>query len=202
VQPEAVPGVAFTAREWDPASVLYYYRARWYDPGVGRFLGEDPLGFDDGPNRFLYVGNNPVRRRDPSGTTWMDAWYCLKYPQACTIGTAPCYFAAQDLERQLTGGSGSDNDRNNAIKHCFWSCCVARASSYKIAIEITNAHESDDWNNPGRACSSEMDRTNNVVGASLGANTSANCADGCKRAKGLQCQPRKANWSKCAAKGS
>lgn len=37
------PGYAYTGREWDPETGLYYYRARYYDPKVGRFLGEDPL---------------------------------------------------------------------------------------------------------------------------------------------------------------
>jgi RHS repeat-associated protein len=40
----AVPGFAFTGREWDPETGLYYYRARYYDPKVGRFVSEDPLG--------------------------------------------------------------------------------------------------------------------------------------------------------------
>src|SRR5262249_51657550 len=35
----------FTAREFDSESALYFYRARYYDPGTGRFLSEDPLRF-------------------------------------------------------------------------------------------------------------------------------------------------------------
>jgi RHS repeat-associated protein len=35
-------GYAYTAREWDPEINLYYYRARYYDPKVGRFVSEDP----------------------------------------------------------------------------------------------------------------------------------------------------------------
>ncbi len=42
-------GFAFTGREWDPETNLYYYRARYYDPKIGRFLSEDPEGFIDGP---------------------------------------------------------------------------------------------------------------------------------------------------------
>ncbi len=34
---------AFTGREWDVELGLYYYRARYYDPKVGRFLSRDPL---------------------------------------------------------------------------------------------------------------------------------------------------------------
>jgi RHS repeat-associated protein len=54
---------AFTGREWDPETESYYYRARYYDPTWGRFLSEDPIRF----GAFTYVGNEPVRRADPTG---------------------------------------------------------------------------------------------------------------------------------------
>jgi hypothetical protein len=39
-----------------------------YDPGVGRWLEEDPIGFDAGdPNLYRYVGNAPTNETDPSG---------------------------------------------------------------------------------------------------------------------------------------
>jgi hypothetical protein len=41
--------------------------ARWYDPEMGRFLSEDPVGFAGGVNFYVYVGNNPVNYRDPFG---------------------------------------------------------------------------------------------------------------------------------------
>jgi RHS repeat-associated protein len=61
------PGYAFTGREWDPETGLYYYRARYYDPKMGRFISEDPIGFDTGPNFYSYVENNPVVYVDPFG---------------------------------------------------------------------------------------------------------------------------------------
>jgi RHS repeat-associated protein len=58
----------YTGREFDGETGLYYYRARYYDAGVGRFIGQDPLGFDAGDNNFYrYVGNNPIHLTDPSG---------------------------------------------------------------------------------------------------------------------------------------
>ena len=36
-------GPAFTGRDWDADTGLYYYRARYYDPKIGRFISEDPL---------------------------------------------------------------------------------------------------------------------------------------------------------------
>lgn len=58
----------YTGREYDADTQLYYYRARYYDPGLGRFISEDPLGFDAGDSNFyVYVRNNPVNATDPSG---------------------------------------------------------------------------------------------------------------------------------------
>ena len=57
----------YTARESDSETGLYYYRARYYDPNAGRFLSEDPIGFDGGHNFYAYVRNNPILYLDPSG---------------------------------------------------------------------------------------------------------------------------------------
>lgn len=46
----------------------YYYRARYYDPALGRFLSEDPIGFkSQDTNFYRYVFNNPLKHTDPSG---------------------------------------------------------------------------------------------------------------------------------------
>lgn len=39
----ATSGYGYTGREWDSGTSLAYYRARYYDPSLGRFLSEDPL---------------------------------------------------------------------------------------------------------------------------------------------------------------
>jgi RHS repeat-associated protein len=58
---------AFTGREYDQESGLYFYRARYYDSKVGRFLQADPIGFMGGVNFYAYVGNCPVNFVDPWG---------------------------------------------------------------------------------------------------------------------------------------
>jgi RHS repeat-associated protein len=58
----------FTGRERDEESDLNYYRARYYDPELGRFISKDPIGFAAGDvNQYRYVGNGPVEATDPSG---------------------------------------------------------------------------------------------------------------------------------------
>jgi|GEM_PF-1155080 len=61
----------FHGKEQDATTGLQYFGARWYDPETGRFLGIDPVGFQDGNlhsfNRYAYGNNNPLRYVDPDG---------------------------------------------------------------------------------------------------------------------------------------
>ena len=62
-------GYGFSGRDWDVDAGLYYYRARNYDPGLGKFISEDPIGFESGEtNHYSYVSNNPTNFTDPAGT--------------------------------------------------------------------------------------------------------------------------------------
>lgn len=58
--PESIIGNVrgFTGREWDSELEINYYRARYYDPAIGRFLSVDPIGLASGDiNYYRYVGN-------------------------------------------------------------------------------------------------------------------------------------------------
>jgi len=58
----------FTGRELDTTG-LYYYRARYYNPQLERFVSEDPLRFMGGVNFYRYALDAPTMFKDASGLT-------------------------------------------------------------------------------------------------------------------------------------
>jgi RHS repeat-associated protein len=64
----------WTGREFEITTGLQYNRNRWYDPALGRWTSEDPIGFNGGDyNVGRYVGNEPLGWNDPFGlSTWSD----------------------------------------------------------------------------------------------------------------------------------
>ncbi len=66
---------AFTARPFDPATGLQNNLNRWYEADVGRWLTEDPIGFEAGDaNLYRYVHNAPTKWADPTGLFAGDDW--------------------------------------------------------------------------------------------------------------------------------
>ncbi|MDD5090156.1 MAG: hypothetical protein PHQ23_04490 [Candidatus Wallbacteria bacterium] len=76
-------GFGFTGREYDAVADHYFYRSRFYDPKIGRFLSRDSfneIGMLSGGmqatynlaqlNDFSYVGNSPLMFSDPTGCMW------------------------------------------------------------------------------------------------------------------------------------
>jgi len=62
------PLQTYTGQILDTTTGLLFYDARWYDPKLGRFVSEDPIGFAAGDaNLRRYVGNSTPNAVDPSG---------------------------------------------------------------------------------------------------------------------------------------
>jgi RHS repeat-associated protein len=88
----------FTGRVFENHDNLYYYRARYYDPGVGRFTSEDSIGFAaKDANLYRYAGNNPITSTDPLGETSIVERALLLAVPAAFLGSAAAY---------ACGGSG------------------------------------------------------------------------------------------------
>ena len=62
-----ISSLGYAARELDNETGFYFNRARYYDPELGRFISEDPVGLAGGINMFAYAGNDPVTYTDPFG---------------------------------------------------------------------------------------------------------------------------------------
>jgi RHS repeat-associated protein len=65
---------------WDAVVILQqasYYRARYYDPGAGRFISEDTIRFAGGVDFYAYVHNNSANLTDPLGLCAPTVPHCL-----------------------------------------------------------------------------------------------------------------------------
>ena len=63
----SVTDVGYAGHRWQSSSSLSLPRYRAYDAEFGRWLSEDPSGFSDGINLFVFVKNSPIRYQDPTG---------------------------------------------------------------------------------------------------------------------------------------
>jgi RHS repeat-associated protein len=66
--PGTVNDIGFTGREGSVLSDVSYFRARSYEPRLGRFLQEDPIGIrQSSPSGYAYATANPINNADPTG---------------------------------------------------------------------------------------------------------------------------------------
>ena len=67
VGPDATANpIQYTSRENDQTGLMFY-RARYYDPVLKRFMSSDPIGLAGGLNTYSYVEGNPISYIDPKG---------------------------------------------------------------------------------------------------------------------------------------
>jgi RHS repeat-associated protein len=91
-----------------PAGLHDNYQ-RDYDPGTGRYVESDPIGFDGGTNTYAYVRGNPVSRIDPLGLCDDDEKARCKQVKNDAIATC------SELLEQSKGSSAFDRCVNDYI---------------------------------------------------------------------------------------
>lgn len=93
----------YTGQEEDKESGLMYYKARYYDPSLGRFLQADSTIFNYrtfGMNQYMYVDGKPSNYRDPSGhdTKTNLGWALMAY-----VANSHTGFAATNDQAAIVG---------------------------------------------------------------------------------------------------
>jgi len=102
----------YTARESDAETGLYYYRARYYDSNVGRFLNEDPPSFlSGGINFYEYVENSPLGFKDPNGLQAQPASTCCDPQKTKDI--------LQQLQNAFSGPAAAKSTVFQKYKPCL-----------------------------------------------------------------------------------
>ena len=103
---KAVPNAyRFTGREYDPETRLYFYRARYYDPTLARFVSEDPISQNGGVNQYAYASSDPINQIDPSGTK--PCWMAMETDSNCSQGGTSLGYAGASFG----WGSIDDSDQ-------------------------------------------------------------------------------------------
>jgi RHS repeat-associated protein len=139
-------GYAYTGREWDAETGLYYYRARYYDPKLGRFISEDPLGFELAPNLYSYAWNSPSKFTDPTGKVpaffagaalvivVAGTVYLVWEVGHCYYEVTGCELAAEAECGALPAGLARRNCLIQKGKECTskWAACMASAGLTRL----------------------------------------------------------------------
>ena len=124
----------YTGRENDNNG-LYFYRARYYDPVLKRFISEDPIGLRGGDNVFMYVEGNPIMLVDALGEQAKDPTEDPDLDKPCAVqcdDVAQCLQCCHAQSRKLA----AKGTPPGAIGSLFLSCratCSAQMEPKKPA---------------------------------------------------------------------
>ena len=111
-QPQVATGsvtnsLRYAGLPWNGSTGLTYMRARYYDPGLGRFISEDPLGLSAGINPYAYVGDSPTNGTDPSGLCEWVRYVFVDQNGNVVRSQVECVLQTVNVEASGPGGGSS-----------------------------------------------------------------------------------------------
>jgi len=86
---EAVAALAnnlrFPGQYFDAETGFYHNYFRDYDPELGRYIQEDPVGLSGGINMYVYASSNPISNYDPLGLTFKNQYKTANSVEECRV---------------------------------------------------------------------------------------------------------------------
>ena len=150
----------YTGQMWIPELGMYHYKARVYSPTLGRFLQTDPIGYEDQLNLYAYVGNDPVNKVDPTGTSdlnlfhstdtlWLAGWAFEPNGEDDSVFTITGHGSARGIvdnrdghtKQYLTATELASEARANGLKQgmtAFLGSCNCATGNYARDFAIAS----------------------------------------------------------------
>jgi len=123
----------YTGRELDVTG-LYFYRARYYNPSLQRFISEDPIGLLGGDsNLYGYVGNSPTNANDPLGL-----WSPGGHDELIRHALAPCGVSPEQIHEIQQGSRALDATTGTSPEGANFHSMAQPGQSVDDAVNARN----------------------------------------------------------------
>jgi RHS repeat-associated protein len=138
----------FTGRENDGTG-LYFYRARYYNPGLARFVSEDPLGLAiSAMNFYLYAANIPMLLYDPLGLSWQSV--AISVAEGVLVGAVATVVVAAAAPVAVAGLVAVGVAEATAIGTVTTGLYAAGAlGTVAVGVNAYNNAAAGNWDNVG-----------------------------------------------------
>ncbi|SUI78372.1 RHS repeat-associated core domain-containing protein [Shewanella baltica] len=177
-------GIGYTGHLQDKDLGLTYMQARYYDPLIGRFYSNDPIGFRDvhSFNRYAYGNNNPYKYTDPDGQNPIDAFV----KEGETIANMFGFDSASQATEQGQSAIDSTGNVAEAVSNEIGSrMSVSASGSAGLGLGATISAEVDSQTLQGEGVKLDGGLTGPAYGASAGVTGNLTIVKPDSNAKGL-----------------